>query len=152
MMRDIWKGKKVSILSKDEHDTRRVGAELASMISPKTVVALSGDLGYGKTEFVKGFAKYLGVNEPVSSPTFVLYKEYSVSKGDSRRLYHFDLYRLASPEDLTSLGFEEIIDDNEGVSIIEWAEKIPELIPKGSVQVHFSYLDAARRKLTFSVT
>ena len=112
-------------------DTRKFAAEMGKKVTPGTVIALSGDLGVGKTLFSQGFAEGLGVKEPTSSPTFTILQIY-----DSGRMpfYHFDVYRIADPEEMDEIGFDTYIY-GEGVSVIEWAELIPELIPEDAVRI-----------------
>lgn len=118
------------LLPSPEH-TLAFGREMAAQLSPNTILALSGDLGAGKTTFVQGLALGLGIQEPIQSPTFVLLNIYE-------RLYHFDLYRLKKSSDFTSLGFDEYFH-KEGLCAIEWPERIQELLPPTTLHIHFSY-------------
>ncbi len=106
-------------------ETFEIGRKLWEKAKAGTIIAMSGDLGVGKTLFTQGFAKGLGIDEPVSSPTFTILQVY-----DSGRIpfYHFDVYRVGDPEEMDEIGFEDYIF-GEGVSIIEWAELIEELLP-----------------------
>ena len=121
---------------KDPEETRSLGLKLAESLVPGSVVALTGDLGAGKTTFTKAVAQGLGVRATVSSPTFTIVQEYD----DGRLpLYHFDMYRVNSEEDLFELGFDEYIH-GRGVCLIEWADLLPEgLLPEGTIHVHLSY-------------
>lgn len=123
----------------DEQATLSFGRKMASLLPKGTVLALSGELGAGKTTFVKGLALGLGIQEPIQSPTFVLMNAYE-------GLYHFDLYRLTKPEDFTALGFEEYFSSS-GICVIEWPEKIGALLPKNALRLHFTY-DGKGRKVT----
>ncbi len=109
-----------------EKDTFELGKKLGSEASPGDVYTLEGDLGVGKTIFTKGFAKGLGIEEPVSSPTFTILQEY-----DSGRLpfYHFDVYRIGDVEEMDEVGFDDYVY-GDGVCIIEWANLIREILPK----------------------
>lgn len=108
-------------LTRSEAETTAAGRDLGASLSAGDVVLLSGDLGAGKTAFVKGLAEALGVaGEEVSSPTFTLVQEY---RGGRLTLYHVDLYRLDDPREIDDLGLDEIAAD--GVLAIEWAEKLP---------------------------
>ncbi len=123
-------------LLKDPAETRALGIKLAESLKAGDVVALTGDLGAGKTTFTKAVAEGLGIKATVSSPTFTIVQEYD----DGRLpLYHFDVYRVNSEEDLFELGFDEYIH-GKGVCLIEWADLLPDgLLPEGTISVHLSY-------------
>lgn len=110
----------------NEEETVQAGVEFSHRLIPGSVVALSGDLGTGKTHFTKGISKGLGITENVASPTFTIINEH---RGGRLPLYHFDCYRLRSPAELDEMGFEEYIYGN-GVCVIEWAEMIEERLPQ----------------------
>lgn len=123
-------------------DTRALGHRLGELAPRGLVVALHGPLGAGKTEFVKGLASGLGCGEVVSSPTFAIAHEYS----DGRLpLYHLDFYRLESPEEVVTIGFEELAGD--GIVAVEWAGKFPEFFPPGTLQVHLAILESGAREV-----
>ncbi len=107
-------------------ETFEAGQELAKQAKANEVYALLGDLGVGKTVFTQGFAKGLGITEPVSSPTFTIVSEY-----DEGRLpfYHFDVYRICDPEEMYEVGFDDYIESG-GVCLIEWANLIGDLLPE----------------------
>ena len=107
-------------------ETFEAGQELAKQAKANEVYALLGDLGVGKTVFTQGFAKGLGITEPVSSPTFMIVSEY-----DEGRLpfYHFDVYRICDPEEMYEVGFDDYIESG-GVCLIEWANLIGDLLPE----------------------
>jgi tRNA threonylcarbamoyladenosine biosynthesis protein TsaE len=102
-----------------------------------TIVTLSGDLGAGKTTFAQGIAKHLGIDETVTSPTFVIEKVYQLKKQPFERLIHIDAYRLESAHELEVLGWEEIAADPKNVIVIEWPERVLELIPNDAIQITF---------------
>ncbi len=108
-----------------ENDTRAFGRALAAAARPGDVIALTGDLGAGKTRVSQGFAEGLGCAVEASSPTFPLVHEYA---GGRLMMYHFDFYRLDTPEQVTALGWDEYLDAG-GVCVVEWADKFPELLP-----------------------
>ena len=112
-------------------DTYELGRQTASSASPGDVIALSGDLGCGKTVFSQGFAAGLGIPGMVTSPTFTILQ---VHENGRLPLYHFDLYRIAEPEELYEIGFEEYLD-GEGVTLIEWADLFPEMLPPDAISV-----------------
>lgn len=113
------------IESKSPEETFQLGMELARNAVPGQVFTLTGDLGVGKTVFTQGFAKGLGIEEPVSSPTFTIVQVY-----ESGRLpfYHFDVYRIGDVEEMDEIGFDDYVM-GDGVSLIEWANLIEEILP-----------------------
>ena len=115
----------------NEDETRAFGMELAKNAVPGQVIALMGDLGTGKTLFTKGFAAGLGIEEHVNSPTFTIMQIYE----DGRiPLYHFDVYRIEEPEEMEEVGLDEYLE-GDGVCLIEWAERIEELLPEDRITV-----------------
>jgi tRNA threonylcarbamoyladenosine biosynthesis protein TsaE len=117
----------MAVVTKSEEETIRLGEKIARWLKPGDLVALSGDLGAGKTTLVKGIAKGLGVKDyrHVNSPSFVLVKEY---KGKVP-LYHFDIYRLNKLKDIEDIGYEDYLG-RRGVVVIEWAKKMGRILPK----------------------
>ncbi|MBP5164302.1 MAG: tRNA (adenosine(37)-N6)-threonylcarbamoyltransferase complex ATPase subunit type 1 TsaE [Lachnospiraceae bacterium] len=113
-------------VSASPEETEAVAAELAKEVSAGSIYTLSGDLGAGKTVFAKGFAKGLGISSPVTSPTFTLVNEYHEGR---LPLFHFDVYRLGEAEELYDTGFFDYLSRG-GVCLIEWAERVEEIIPK----------------------
>lgn len=114
-------------------ETRRVAAALAHELSDGDVIALSGDLGAGKTQFAQGVAEGLGITEPVTSPTFNIMFEYESGRIP---LLHFDLYRLEDAQQLEDIGFYELIDESTpGIALIEWADLFPDEIPDDAIRV-----------------
>ena len=111
--------------------------DLAKQLKPGLVIALNGDLGAGKTTFTQALVKAAGVTEPVSSPTFVIMHVYN----GPLKFYHFDLYRLQSIADLENIGGEELVPSVDGVTILEWADKIPEILPAQYIQIDITYKD-----------
>ena len=114
------------IESRSEKDTFALGQKLGGDCRPGDIVLLNGDLGVGKTVFTKGFGKGLGIEEPISSPTFTIMQIYESGR---LPLYHFDVYRIADPEEMDEIGYEDYFF-GEGVCLIEWASLIKELIPE----------------------
>lgn len=108
-----------------------MAARLAPYLQPDDVVVLTGDLGAGKTQFVQGVARALGVRDAVVSPTFNLVLEY---EGGRLPLYHFDWYRLNEPSQLEDIGYFDLIEGG-GVSFIEWGERFPQELPEGYLEV-----------------
>lgn len=125
-------------------DTQDIGVRLGKRLKKDSVVCLFGDLGAGKTTFVKGIAAAVAGSSPeqITSPTFVYLHVY---KGD-KTVYHFDLYRLRDADEFLSMGFEEFLF-NGGVSCIEWSEKIPSLLPAHCVRVHLHHRGGDERHI-----
>lgn len=107
-------------------DTFKIGYNLGSKAVRGQVYCINGDLGVGKTVFTQGFAKGLGVYEPVNSPTFTIIQEY---EGEKLPFYHFDVYRIGDVSEMEEIGYEEYFY-GEGVCLIEWAELIDEILPR----------------------
>ncbi len=127
--------------SRSPADTAAIGSRLAASAQPGAVWALAGDLGAGKTHFVQGAAAGLGSGAKVTSPTFGLVHEYA----DGRlSLFHFDFYRLKTADEALALGLDEYLD-GDGLTVIEWADRFPELLPPGTVWFHFELADAETR-------
>ena len=105
-------------------DTEKVGAALSKILKPGTVIAYRGDLGAGKTAFTRGLARGLGSTELVTSPTYTIVNEYL---GGRMPLFHFDMYRLASSDDLWDIGWEDYLDRN-GVCAVEWSENVEDAL------------------------
>ncbi len=112
-----------------------------------TILTLSGDLGSGKTAFTKEFAKALGIEEPVVSPTFVLGRFYEIPNGPWRRLLHVDAYRLDSAEEIRVLRWDELVRDPTLVIVVEWPERIVGFIEDPALALRFSVVDEAIRKV-----
>ena len=121
----------MTIESFSPEDTFRVGEQLAKDARPGDIYTLDGDLGVGKTIFTKGMAKGLGIEEPVTSPTFTILQEYESGR---LPLYHFDVYRIGDPEEMDEIGYEDYFY-GQGICLIEWAGLIEELIPKEAVRI-----------------
>lgn len=130
-----------------EKQTIAQGEAFASRLKPGDIVCLEGQLGAGKTRFVKGIAKGLGLEqERIQSPTYTLIHEYETSK---MPLYHFDCYRLESPEEALEIGAEEYFY-GEGVSVIEWPEKIASVIPDHAIRVTIKIEGPENRKFVIT--
>ena len=135
-------------LTNSEQETKKLAKNLAKKM-PSGVVALSGELGAGKTTFVQGFAKGLGVTDKIISPTFVLIRQHKIPK-TKKILYHIDLYRIEDTLNIDKLGIKELIDNPLNIVIIEWAEKIKSRLPKNTVKISFKIVGGDIRKITLS--
>lgn len=124
-------------------ETEHLAYSFAKNLKPGDVVAFKGGLGMGKTAFVRGAMKALGHWEDVSSPTFAIMNHYR----GNLNVYHFDLYRIHTEEDLESTGFFDFIDCN-GIVFIEWSENVMEFLPKKLIQIQFEKSGDCTRKIT----
>lgn len=145
-----------AIQSKQVKDTEAFATSVASDVLERglgesaAIIALSGELGAGKTTFTKGFAKALGVVDVVTSPTFILEKIYLLEKGPFKRLVHIDAYRLESAQELSALGWDEIIEDPENMVVIEWPEKVEGGIPAHAITIHFTHRGESERDIQYA--
>ncbi|MBT4610792.1 MAG: tRNA (adenosine(37)-N6)-threonylcarbamoyltransferase complex ATPase subunit type 1 TsaE [Gemmatimonadetes bacterium] len=130
-------------LSSSPEQTQALGRELASHLLPGDLVALEGELGSGKTCLIQGLCAALGVTSRVNSPSFVLINEYSGkdSRDDELLIRHFDLYRLNGPEELDDIGAREFFHDPTGICLVEWADRVPGLLPPAHWYVEMSHMD-----------
>lgn len=128
-------------------ETEELANELAGKLQPGQVVAFYGDLGSGKTTLIQFIAKKLGVTQPVTSPTFVLQKNYPL---DDFSIAHIDCYRLNSLDEARGLGFEELFADPKYLIFVEWAEKIEGLLPENTIKIKLTTIDDNKRLATMS--
>ncbi len=129
-------------------ETQKCAEELAASVrSGRRIFALVGDLGAGKTTFSGFFLRALGVTEPITSPTFVIMKNYSVTHSQFTRAYHMDCYRLKSSAELPALGFAEILADEKYIFLIEWADRIADALPPDTVWIDFEHAGEDDRRI-----
>lgn len=127
----------MEIISNSVVNTEKIGKDLAKTLKGNEIIALYGDLGVGKTAFTRGIADYFGVKDEVSSPTFSIVNEYVADKFN---LYHFDMYRIKTVEDLESTGFFEYLGNN--ILVIEWSENIEDYLPKDIIKVTINKINS----------
>jgi len=135
----------IQIITNSPQETFALARRIGNKLKEGDILALTGDLGSGKTCFTGGLARGLGVDENyhITSPTFTLINEYPAKI----YLYHFDVYRLNDTSDFENLGYDEYFS-GKGVVVIEWAAKILQLIPKTAILINFEYVDENKRKIT----
>ena len=146
--------------------TRKIAEILAKKIlktpleKKALILRLEGDLGGGKTTFLQGFAKGLGIKEKILSPTFVIIKKYKIPAGQAglsvgqvsrlQSFYHIDCYRIKKPKEILNLEFKEIISNPKNIIAIEWAEKIKKMLPQDAFSIKFDFLSKNKRKIKLS--
>ena len=130
--------------SSSVQETEALGRALAQHLTPGTVVAFTGDLGAGKTAFVRGMAQGLGIAQRVTSPTFAIVNEY---EGGRLPLFHFDMYRLNSADDLFDIGWEDYLSRG-GVCAVEWSENVMDALPEDTVWVRIAREGDTGRSIT----
>ncbi|NQV73034.1 tRNA (adenosine(37)-N6)-threonylcarbamoyltransferase complex ATPase subunit type 1 TsaE [bacterium] len=146
-------GRLFPVQTTSENETRKLGRQFGMALSKGDVVALVGDLGAGKTQFVKGIAACFGIDEhQVSSPTFTIVHEYHAPEnaGHSPRvsLYHMDLYRLKTDQEIFGAGVEEYLQ-SDGICLIEWPERAGHLLPEGTHIVSLKHLPEGKRLIEY---
>ena len=154
-------------------ETKKVAKLLAKKILKKgpekqaTIIALVGSLGGGKTTFLQGFAKGLGIGEKILSPSFIILRKFQIprikfpviskfqtagSKQQFKNFYHLDCYRIKKAKEILDLGFKEIISDPQNIVTIEWADKIKKILPKDSLIIKFKFLSKNKREIKIYIT
>ena len=133
----------MEFITNSPQETEKVGAKLAEKLQPGTVIAYRGDLGAGKTAFTRGLARGLGIPDPVTSPTYTIVNEYL---GGRIPLFHFDMYRLRSADDLFDIGWDDYLERG-GVCAVEWSENVAEAM-ESPITVTIEKLGKESRKIT----
>jgi len=139
----------LEFVSRSPEQTRRLGARLGVLLKGGEVICLEGSLGSGKTCLAQGIGRGWGVSQTLTSPTFVLVREY-VRPGDAVTLYHVDLYRISGAEETLTLGVDEFLGDRHAICIIEWAERSRSLMPEEHLWVQLEFADPMRRAMYFT--
>ncbi len=130
------------LISNSVKETEAIGKKLAQKLNGNEIIAFYGDLGVGKTAFTKGIADYFGLKNEVSSPTFAIVNEY---QNEKFKIYHFDMYRVNSLEDLESTGFFDYL--NNGLLIIEWSENIEQDLPKDIIKINIEKTEKENERI-----
>jgi tRNA threonylcarbamoyladenosine biosynthesis protein TsaE len=134
-----------TLISNSPAETEAIGRQVAENIGIGSVLALNGDLGSGKTLFVKGVVAGLGSSADVTSPTFTILHEY---RGGRLPVYHFDLFRVENQQALSRLGLDDYFF-RDGISVIEWADRFPEFVPEQARWIFFEIKSETQRAITF---
>lgn len=135
----------LKIITKNSQETKNIGKKLSKFLRKRDILILVGDLGSGKTTFVQGIAKGLKITDGVCSPSFTIINEYS----KKTPLYHIDLYRLNNNREIASVGIEEYLE-RDGVTVIEWGEKIKDLLDN-YMEINFNFIEENIRLLEFTL-
>ena len=133
-----------TISTKNPEETKKLGKEVGKLAKPGDLLAFYGELGVGKTCFIQGISRELEVQDYVTSPSFTIINEYH----GKIPIYHFDLFRLNNAEEILELGYEEYFY-GEGLTVIEWAEKIEQLLPKEYLKIDIKFKDCYERTISF---
>lgn len=134
-------------LTNSSLETKNLGQKLGKSLRNGEIILLFGDLGAGKTTFVQGLAKGLNISDRILSPTFVLHRAHGIPKSGIKTLNHIDLYRIENPADIKSLGLEEVVNEDDSITVIEWADRLSDFKQKKGYKVWFNYLDENQRQI-----
>lgn len=141
----------MKVITKSSEETQELAQDFAEKLKGGETLALYGELGSGKTTFVQGLAKGLGIKRRIISPTFIIVRTYKISIKykvlSIKYFYHIDLYRINSDKEIEGLGIKEIMNDPQSIVAIEWAEKMGDLLPKERIDIHFKYVDESKRRI-----
>lgn len=145
----------IEIVTNKKKETIETGKALAKEILKITpqkkafLICLKGDLGGGKTTFIQGFTKGLGIREKILSPTFIIFRKFKIKKSKYEEFYHFDCYRIKKPKEILMLNFKEIISNPKNIVAVEWADRIKKILPKNVLWIEFKFLNLNKRKIIF---
>ncbi len=135
-----------------EEETNNLGLNFAGKLRNGDIVAIYGELGTGKTEFIKGICSYFHVKDIVSSPTYTLINQYMGKNGATQLpIYHIDLYRVESVKDLEEIGFQECMFDDQGIKLVEWADKANGFLPKKGYRIFIEQNDDDENERAFRI-
>lgn len=142
----------MEIITKSAEETKKFGENIANKLKGGEILALVGDLGSGKTTFVQGLSCGLGVASAITSPTFILMKDYETEEnniGKVKRLYHLDLYRLEENinSEVKNLGLGDLVGRGENIVVIEWADKAKVIMPKDTIWIEFENIGGEERRI-----
>ena len=143
---------KRQITSHSAKETQNLAKKLAISLRKRKnskkralILALEGDLGGGKTTFLQGFAKGLGIRQKILSPTFIIMRKFQIPKSKFQKFYHFDCYRIQKSKEILDLGWREIISNPQNIIAVEWADRIRKILPKKTTKIKFKFIDKNTR-------
>lgn len=131
------------MISNSPAETSKIAVDLSGTLRPKDVIVLFGDLGAGKTTFIKGLCQGLGIKNNVTSPSFIIINKYC---GGRIPFYHVDLYRLDNEPDICDIGVDSLFDE-EAIVAVEWGQRLGSMLPKNYIQVKINYIDESKRQI-----
>jgi tRNA threonylcarbamoyladenosine biosynthesis protein TsaE len=143
----------IKCLSKSAGQTKKLGESLAKELLKEKeqkgafVLGLEGDLGGGKTTFLQGFARGLGIKQKILSPTFIIMRKFEIRNSKFKYFYHIDCYRIQKVKEILDLGFKEILSRPENIVAVEWAEKISKILPKDILTLEFEFINKETREI-----
>lgn len=141
------------IITTGFEQTQELGLDFAKKLKGGEVIALYGDLGSGKTTFMQGLAKGLGIDRNIISPTFIIIRTYNTGTqkegSEIEYLYHLDLYRIENESQALDLGLSDLLNESRNVVAIEWPDKIENLLPENRINIYFTYLEDDKREIKF---
>lgn len=141
------------MITRSHKETLAYGQKFAWRLKGGEVIGLVGELGSGKTTFTQALAKALHVKENITSPTFVILKNYPAKIDDKKiDFVHVDAYRMEKPEDIESVGLSDYLNRQDTIIVIEWADKIKKILPKGTIYINFDYIAENTRKISVKNT
>lgn len=146
------------LISRSSSQTKKIAENLARCILQKPltkkalILTLDGELGSGKTTFLQGFAKGLGLKQKILSPTFIIMQKFPISNFQFSNFYHIDCYRIKKPKEILELGFKEICNNPQNIIAIEWAEKIYPILPKDIIEIQFNFVSKNIRQINIKCT
>ena len=140
------------VITNSLQETQAFAEKFAEELKPGDIIALSGELGAGKTTVVQGFAKGLGITNRIISPTFIIARSYEIKNPNKKleKFYHIDLYRINSEKDLEGLGMKEILSEKDAVVVIEWPERLGSFMPEKRWEIKIESLGENERKININ--
>jgi len=158
-MKQETRNKKQEYLTSSSTQTKKIGEKFAKDILKKGprnkafVIGLVGELGGGKTTFLQGFARGLGIKEKILSPTFIIMRRFQFNNLTIKQfnnLYHIDCYRIKKSKELLNLGFKEFLSSPQNIIVVEWADRVKKIMPENTIWIKFNFIDEKKRKITFT--
>ncbi len=134
-------------LTNSDLETQQLGFDFAKNVKSEDVILLFGKLGAGKTTFVQGLARGLNITDRILSPTFVFHRSHRVPKNDIKTFNHIDLYRIETHTEIESLGLEEVVNEDNSITVIEWADRLSNFKHKQGYKIWFDYIDENQRQI-----